>query len=70
MADADRPVFLVYPEVTRWMVRRSDARYDAAVRFQTYEAALLRARELADECRPSRIEVHTAKGMISLEYDV
>ena len=66
----DRPVFLVYPDATGWVVRRGDARHATATRFSTRDAALLRARELADECRPSRIEVHTPRGMICLDYGV
>ena len=66
---AGRPVFLVYPDAAGWMVRRTVAHHDPAIPFATREAALLRARELADECRPCRIEVHTPKGMIGLDYD-
>ncbi len=66
----DRPVFLVYPDGRDWVVRRGDPPSGTGARFRTREAATLRARELADECRPSRIEVHTPKGMIDLNYDL
>ena len=70
MPGMERPVFHVYPDGADWVVRRGDARTGAGVRFRTRDAAMLRARELADECRPSRIEVQTHKGMVGLDYDV
>ena len=66
----DRSVFLVYLTPTGWVVRRADAGHETGVRFASSEAALLRARELADGCRPSRIEVSTDKGIVSLNYDM
>jgi hypothetical protein len=64
-----RTVYLVYPDATEWVVRRGDADHGTCVRWSTREAALLGARELADACRPSRIEVSTARGIIALDYD-
>jgi hypothetical protein len=64
-----RTVYLVYPDGHGWVVRRDDGARDAGFRSSTREAALLRARELADESRPSRIEVTTSRGMIVLNYE-
>jgi hypothetical protein len=66
----DCPVYLVYPDAIGWVVRRMDAGNESAIKLASREAALLRARRLADEHSPSRIVVFAADGVIGLNYDV
>lgn len=64
---AKRTTYYVLPEGDDWKVRKQGAERAANI-FENKQDAIERARELAQESRPSQLKVHNRKGRIQFEW--